>query len=153
MKTLLSGLVAALIAFPGTPAVCADDLSTDFTVAAHWPQRPAGMHWGQMPGITVNSNDNVWLFTRAVQPVQAYEADGKFIRAWGSDIIGRAHHIRIDGHGNVWVTDLDQHVVMQYSPEGKLLKMLGTRGEMGDDERHLFKPTDIAVTPEGEIFI
>jgi streptogramin lyase len=73
----------------------------------------------------VDAKDHVWVFTRAKPPVQVYDADGKFIRGWGDDIIQTAHYIRLDRQGNVWVADLGKHAVLQFTPEGKLLKTLG----------------------------
>ena len=86
-------------------------------------------------------------------PVQVYSADGKFIRSWGSDTIGKAHFLRFDAEGRVWVTDVGKHVVMQFTPEGKLLRTLGTPGEPGEDATHFDKPTDVAVTPAGDIYV
>jgi sugar lactone lactonase YvrE len=79
-----------------------------------------------MPGIAVDDKDNIWIYTRAVPPVQVYDADGRFLRAWGEDVVKTAHHIRFDAGGNVWLADIGHHVVMQLTPEGKLRKTLGT---------------------------
>ncbi|MEO6809225.1 MAG: peptidyl-alpha-hydroxyglycine alpha-amidating lyase family protein, partial [Isosphaeraceae bacterium] len=53
----------------------------------------------------------------------------------------------------VWLSDIGYHVVMQFTPAGKLLKTLGTRGVAGCDETHLNQPTDMAITPDGEVFV
>src|SRR5262249_7991505 len=70
-----------------------------------WPQKPADFKWAEMPGVTVDAKDNVYIFTRSTPPVQIYDASGKFIRAWGQDSIKAkaAHHIKIDRDGNVWI--------------------------------------------------
>ena len=119
----------------------------------NWPQRPADVNWGDVPGVAVDGQDQVWVFTRAQPPVQVYAADGKFIRSWGSGTIDKAHFLRFDAEGRVWVTDVGKHVVMQFTPEGKLLRTLGTPGEPGEDATHFDKPTDVAVTPAGDIYV
>ncbi|MGD0093433.1 MAG: peptidyl-alpha-hydroxyglycine alpha-amidating lyase family protein [Planctomycetota bacterium] len=124
-----------------------------YEVDPQWPQRPPEAKWGEMPGVAVDSKDQVWLFTREKPPVQVYDAQGKFVRAWGGDAIQTAHYIRFDRAGNVWVADVGQHVVMQFTPEGKLLKTLGTPGQPGCDGKHLNKPTDMVVTPAGDVFV
>lgn len=124
-----------------------------YEVDAKWPQKPSHVKWGHVPGIAVDRKDQVWVFTRAEPPVQVYEASGKFVRSWGSDVIKTAHHLKIDRDGNIWVADIGHHVVMQFSPEGKLLKTLGTRGKAGCDETHLDQPTDMAITPSGDVFV
>lgn len=136
-----------------SPAYPRENLATWFQVDPSWPQRPAGMEWGAMPGVVVDGQDRVWIFTRAKPPVQVYDASGKFLFAWGEDIVGVSHQIRFDQAGNVWLADVGKHVVMQCTPDGKLLKTLGTPGEPGDDERHLNKPTDMVVTPAGDVFV
>ncbi len=118
-----------------------------------WPQRPADVKWGDIPGVAVDAQDQVWVFTRGQPPVQVYAADGKFLRSWGSDTVQLAHFLRFDPSGRVWVTDIGKHVVMQFTPEGQLLRTLGTPGEAGDDAAHFNKPTDVAVTPAGDIYV
>lgn len=120
-----------------------------------WPQKPAEFKWAEMSGVAVDANDNVYIHTRATPPVQVYDATGKFIRAWGQDTINAkgAHHIKIDGAGNVWTTNIEDHVVQKHTPEGKLLLTIGTKGAAGRDATHLNKPTDMAVTPAGDVFV
>ncbi len=150
--TLLVALAPRLTAAddPKYPKV---NVATAYVVDPHWPQKPAEFRWGDMSGIAVDAKDNVYVFTRAEPPVQVYTANGKFVRAWGKDDIKTAHHLKIDHEGNVWVADIGHHVVMKFTPEGKLLQTLGTRGHPGCDETHLNLPTDMAITPKGDIFV
>jgi streptogramin lyase len=106
-----------------------------------------------MPGVAVSAKDEIYIFTRAKPPVQVYDLQGRLLRAWGDDLVSTAHYLKFDPQGNVWLADVGHHVVMQLTPEGKLLKTLGTRDEPGEDATHLNKPTDMAVTPEGDVFV
>ena len=135
------------------PAYPRVNLSTSFRVDPDWPQRPEGVEWAAMSGVAVDAKDQVWLFTRAKPPVQVYTAGGKFVRSWGDDILGKAHFLKFDSRGNVWVADVGRHVVRQFTPQGKLLRTLGTPDEPGEDRTHLNKPTDMAVTPDGQVFV
>jgi hypothetical protein len=128
------------------PCIC-------YEVEPQWPQRPPAFVWGQMPGVAVSDRDEVYAFTRAKPPIQVYDRQGKLLRAWGEREIGNAHYVRLDHQGNVWVADIGHHVVMQFTPQGKLLKTLGTRGQPGEDATHLNKPTDMAVAPDGQVFV
>lgn len=127
--------------------------STWYQVDPRWPQRPPECKAGITPGIAVDGKDQVWVYSRATPPVQVYTTDGKFVRAWGEKEINSAHHIEIAPDGNVWVADIGHHVIMQFTPEGKLLKTLGTKDEPGEDQSHLNKPTDMAIAPSGEVFV
>jgi streptogramin lyase len=134
-------------------------LSTWYRVDPGWPRRPENVPWGRTPGVTVDRNDHVWIFTRVDPPVQVYTAEGKFLRAWGGDLIATtptgmsSHQIKIDHEGMIWLADTGNHVILRCTPEGKLLKTLGTPGEPGCDETHLNKPTDMAVARDGDVFV
>ncbi|MBL7133193.1 MAG: 6-bladed beta-propeller [Phycisphaerae bacterium] len=150
--------VLALVLWAGMDGRCGAaekkvEASASYKVDPSWPKRPDNIAWGQTPGVAVDDKDQVWVFTRAKPPIQIYDAGGKFIRAWGHRNIRSAHQIKFDSKGNVWLADMGSHVVMQFTPEGKLLKTLGTVGKAGCDETHMNKPTDMAVTPKGEVFV
>ena len=139
---------------PGkSPAYPRIDLSPSYEVDPSWPHKPAEFAWKDMPGIAVDARDNVWLFTRSTSPVQVYKADGTFVRAWGQENVGLAHHLKIDRDGKIWLADIGLHVVRQFTPEGKLLRTLGTPGVPGEDENHFDKPTDMVLSPAGDIFV
>jgi sugar lactone lactonase YvrE len=129
------------------------NVAVGYELDAKWPQRPASANWGAVPGIAVDAKDNVYVFTREQPPVQVYDAGGKYLRGWGEKSIKNAHHIRIDGQGNVWIADIGNHVVEKYTPEGKLLMTLGTKGQEGRDQAHFNMPTDMAVMPGGDIYV
>ncbi|HUG89303.1 MAG TPA: peptidyl-alpha-hydroxyglycine alpha-amidating lyase family protein [Planctomycetaceae bacterium] len=124
-----------------------------YEVDAGWPQAAPGLEWDAVPGVAVDADDRVWVFTRARPPVRAYTSEGRLDRAWGEKEVHSAHHLKIDSRGRIWLADIGRHVVMQFTPEGQLLKTLGTPDEAGEDERRLNKPTDMAITPEGDVFV
>jgi DNA-binding beta-propeller fold protein YncE len=127
--------------------------ATAYVVDSQWPQRPAEAKWAEMSGIAVDDHDHIYVFTRATPPVQVYDASGKYLRGWGQDHIKSAHHIKIDLDGNVWIADIGHHVIRKFTPEGKLLLTLGTEGVAGRDETHMNMPTDMAITPAGDVFV
>jgi DNA-binding beta-propeller fold protein YncE len=86
-------------------------------------------------------------------PVQVYTPEGELVRSWGRGQFAGVHSIRFDAEGNVWIADFQRHVVEKFTPEGKLLLTLGTPGESGEDDRHFNRPTDMAITPAGDVFV
>jgi hypothetical protein len=40
------------------------NLAPHYEVDPSWPQRPANMPWGDVPGIAVDRHDQAWVFTR-----------------------------------------------------------------------------------------
>ncbi len=63
------------------------------------------------------------------------------------------HGMHVDGHDNLWVTNVGQSTVLKYSPAGALLMVLGTADEPGEDENHFNQPTDVVLNRAGQIFI
>jgi streptogramin lyase len=124
-----------------------------YVVDSTWPRKPDHITWGQMPGVAVDTQDRIYIFNRAQPAVQVYQADGAFLRAWDIEDVGGAHGIRIGPENSVWTTDIKNHVVRKYNPEGKLLLTFGELGRAGNDERHFDRPTDVAVLPNGEVYI
>lgn len=131
-----------------------DPVVTEFDVDPAWPKRPdniSGQGW--VSGLAVDAKDNVWFFRKGPDPVQVYTADGDFVRSWGKGLFENPHHLRIDHEGNIWVADFGLHIVQKFTPEGKELMTLGVRGEKGNDAQHFNMPTDMAITPTGDIFV
>ena len=154
------GLALALSLLGGVPALAQEtryprvSLATSYVVDPSWPRKPDLMKWNEVSGVAVDAKDQVWMFTRSETPVQCYDARGDFICSWGHAIKPKAaHHIKIDHEGNVWLADIADHVVQKYTPQGVLLQTLGTRGSAGRDQTHFDRPTDMAVTPAGDVFV
>jgi DNA-binding beta-propeller fold protein YncE len=68
------------------------------------------------------------------------------------------HGATIDPDGNLWVTDARGgtglgHQVFKFSPEGKLLMTLGRAGVSGSGPALFDQPTDVVVSPAGDIFV
>jgi len=105
----------------------------------------------------------------SVPPVLKFDAAGNLLRSFGEDMFIFPHKIYVDHDGNIWVADLRSpnatelkknpraagkgHVVVKFSPEGKVLLTLGKAGVAGDPPDALNEPTSIVVAPNGDIFI
>jgi peptidylamidoglycolate lyase len=129
------------------------NLADGYELDPSWPKRPKEIVWGALAGIAIGPTDQVWTFNRETIPVQVYTADGELVRTWGEGQFQEPHQVRIDGKGNIWLVDSGLHIVRNYTPEGKLLLTLGTKGEPGEDSTHFNRPTDVAVTARGDIFV
>ncbi|MBI5091668.1 MAG: hypothetical protein HZB26_04395 [Candidatus Hydrogenedentes bacterium] len=122
-----------------------------YEVDARWPHKPPEFEWAAVSGVTIDREGNVWMYTRSAPSIQVYAPDGNYIFGWG-DTKG-AHHLKIDREGNVWTSDYLSNVIQKRRRDGTVLLTLGTEGEAGADERHLFKPTDMAFASNGDVFV
>ncbi len=135
------------------PTDKAGAITSNYTVDAAWPQKPRHFTWAQMPGIAVDTKDQVYIFTRSNPAIQVYKTDGTFLRCWDMEDPSGAHFIRVGPEGNVWTADIKGHVVRKYDSEGTLLLTIGELGRPGTDARHFDRPTDMAVLPTGDVFV
>jgi DNA-binding beta-propeller fold protein YncE len=125
----------------------------DYRPVTGWPQLQAEIKLGPVSAVATDANDRVYVAHRGPKPILIFDHDGKFLRSWGDDHIKTAHGLRIDPKGDVWLTDIGNHVVMKFDPDGKLLLTLGQKGRAGNAPDQFDRPTDVAVAPSGEFFV
>ncbi len=114
---------------------------------------PATVTLGAASGVDIDSKGRVYLFHRGKQPILCFDDQGRFLKSWGDDLIGKAHGLRIDRHDNIWVTDIGHHLVLKYSPAGKLLLALGQTDKPGTGSGQFDKPTDVAFAANGDLYV
>jgi len=73
---------------------------------------------------------------------------------WGAGIFYMPHSLTIAPDGTYWMTDVAMHQVFKFE-EGKSKPslVLGTEFTPGNDDTHFCKPTDVAVTTQGDVFV
>src|SRR5436190_4160918 len=110
-----------------------------YEVIPGWEQLPAGFTHGDCVGVDVDSQDNVYVFTRYQPRVIVYNRDGGFLRSWGEELFtARTHGLTIGPDDRVYCVDEGNHCIYQFSPTGELLMTIGTPGlasETGYDGR------------------
>jgi DNA-binding beta-propeller fold protein YncE len=136
-----------------TPSVDKADTVFKYQAVAGWPQLPAGSKFGDMTAVATDAADRVYVFHRGQQPIMVFDKNGKFLRSWGDKLIDTAHGLRVDRDGNVWTTDIGNHLVTKFDPAGKVLLTLGKKDQPGDGRDEFNEPTDVAVAPSGEFYV
>jgi DNA-binding beta-propeller fold protein YncE len=146
-------LVALALCCIALPALAQD--SGGYRVVRRFPQLPPGLKLGAAPGVATDADGNLLLFHRGdpARPILVFDKSGKFLRSFGDGLFTAAHGLRIDPQGNVWATDAENHTVVKFSPEGKVLLKLGERDVAAEDEKHFNKPTDVAFAGNGDFYV
>jgi DNA-binding beta-propeller fold protein YncE len=117
------------------------------------------MQLGPCSGVDIDSRGNVYVIQRQSPPILCFDASGRFIRSWGTSLIGRdpdmvgAHGIRIDKDDFVWITDRDRHLVRKFDPAGQLLLTIGTERSPGTGTNQFNRPTDVAFSETGDVYV
>jgi sugar lactone lactonase YvrE len=110
-----------------------------------------------------------------LDPVLKFDSTGKLVAHFGAGLMLAPHGIFVDRDDNVWVTDCactggrgrggrgaaaaedsagppKGHQVFEFSPDGRLLRTLGTAGG-AREPGYFFQPNDVLVAPNGDIFV
>src|SRR5918911_2118310 len=117
-----------------------------FDSSADFLKLPAGMNFGEVPGVAVNSKGHVFVFTRsnsasgpAYAPTAAqlleFGPKGEFIREIGKGLYGWsfAHSVRIDKDDNIWAIDKGSDMIIKFDQAGRVTQVFGRRKESAGD--------------------
>ena len=152
LAPLLAGVVGATCAAAASAAYPKINLAAGYEVDPSWPQKPPEIKWRYVTGVAVDAQDRVWVLNALAPQVQVYGTDGKPRASWSGDFKS-PHSIRLDCDGNVWIADYGRHIVQKFSPTGAALLTLGTPDQPGCDASHFNRPTDAAISPQGDVFV
>jgi len=120
-----------------------------------WPKLPSGWRLGQVAGVAVDSQGRYYVYHRGqdAPPLICFDRRGRYVRSWGEGSYVRPHMAKCDEEDNVWLIDDGGHALYLCSPDGSVLKTLGTKGVPGEDGAHFNRPTDIAFGSGGDFYV
>jgi len=129
-----------------------------YKLVEHWAQLPANTTFGGVISIDPGRNGSIWVFHRNQPPILNFDASGKVIKSFGTDMFVQPHGMFVDRDGNIWVTDAQGkdgkgHQVFKFSPDGRVLMTLGKAGVAAEGPDTFNGPTDVVVAPGGDIFV
>jgi sugar lactone lactonase YvrE len=95
---------------------------------------------------------------RPEAPILKYNHDGTLLKSFGAGMFVFPHGAALDAAGNLWVTDAGGsngkgHQVLKFNSNGTLLMALGKAGVAGNGPDTFNQPTDVAIAPNGDIFV
>ena len=116
-----------------------------FDSVANFFKLPAGMNFGEVPGVAVNSKGHVYVFSRSnsasgpafgttAAQLLEFGPKGEFIREIGKDLYGWAfaHSVRIDKDDNIWAIDKGSDMIVRLNQAGRVIWVFGRRKESAD---------------------
>ncbi|HEY5622649.1 MAG TPA: peptidyl-alpha-hydroxyglycine alpha-amidating lyase family protein [Gammaproteobacteria bacterium] len=164
MKWRVVALAAAFAALLGLQAY---SQHSGHRLTSEWAQVPDGLQWGQLIGIDVDADGDIYALHRCsasdcissdVPPLLKFDPSGKHLLSLAAGLLVWPHGIDIDNEGNIWLTDgrADNgrgQQVLKLSPEGEVLMTIGTAGVSGDGPYTFNGVADVLVADDGSIFV
>jgi sugar lactone lactonase YvrE len=105
----------------------------------------------RQPRGIVFRNGELYVIDRTGR-IQVFTAGGEFLRCWSTpeQKVGTPPTLAFDAEGNVLVPDTHYSRILEYTPQGELIRKWGT---YGTDADHFIYPTGIARGKDGAYFI
>src|SRR6202451_2619014 len=175
MKHSLTSVCAAALVLCAAPALAQQKAKAQnvpeipYTSVPNFLKLPPGEYLGESVGVATNSKGHIFVYHRSANTrLFEFDKDGTFLKEIGKGYYGFefAHSVRVDAEDNIWTVDEGTNVVTKFSPEGKVLMVLGRRpaavlGEVATptapnlpSQKYIFcRPTDVGWDPQGDIFV
>jgi len=169
MKSVALLVLASAAVFAQRKATIENVRELPFSAVANFLKLPPGEYLGESVAVATNSKGHIFVYHRSAN-TRLFEFDraGTFLKEIGSGYYGFefSHSVRVDKDDNIWTVDEGTNMVTKFSPEGKVLMVLGHRppavigvqlappGPNLPAQKYTFcRPTDVGWDPQGNIFI
>ena len=120
-------------------------------------------HLNEPYGVSVDSNDNLWVGESSGARAIKYNSSGAYQMSIGQagindpdndqNLLASVADIAIGSSGNIWIADADTHRVVKYNASGEFQSQLGTTWENGSDNSHFNNPRGIGLDGDDNIYV
>jgi hypothetical protein len=168
-SSLILVMLAAAPALAQRKATIENVRDIPYSSVPNFLKLPPGEYLGESVAVASNSKGHVFVYHRsATTRLFEFDQAGNFVKEIGSGYYGFefAHSVRVDKDDNIWTVDEGTNVITKFSPDGKVLMVLGRRppavlgvqaappGPNQPSQKYIFcRPTDVGWDPQGNIFI
>jgi hypothetical protein len=147
MKRLALVLTAAVCWCAAKPYAQSPVPAIAFDAAPIAWKMPPDIHLGEVAGVATDSKGQIFIYTRTGNPTVGlgnsrlfshggsrlfqFDARGNYVKEIGQGIYGFlvAHSVRVDARDNIWIVDEGSNQVIEFSPDGRVLMILGRKPE------------------------
>jgi mono/diheme cytochrome c family protein/sugar lactone lactonase YvrE len=144
-----------------------NDAPNPYTSDAAFFHLPLGRAMGSSSSVAGDSHGHIWVVDRCganscvgspLDPVMEFDANGKFLKAFGAGLFVFPHGLFIDAHDHVWIADNRAEggkgaQVHEFDPSGKLIRSLGKAGVSATGTDTFLEPNAVVVGKDGTIWV
>ncbi len=120
-----------------------------------WGKLPDGWEWNHAVGVGIDSKERIYVYNRSAHPMMVFDTEGNLLNHWGEGLFKSAHMVSVGPDDTLYTTDIGNHTVRRWTPEGELLLTLGTPDKPARrmSGRPFNQPTHAVVGRDGNIYI
>lgn len=169
-SSVLLALMAAAPALAQRKATIENVPDIPYSSVPNLLKLPAGEYLGESVAVATNSKGHIFVYHRSAHTrLFEFDQNGNFVKEIGTGYYGFefAHSVRVDKDDNIWTVDEGTNMITKFSPDGKVLMVLGRRppavlgvqaapptGPNASAQKYIFcRPTDVGWDPQGNIFV
>ena len=146
-----------------------NDLPNPYQAGRGLGSAASGRKWGSTASVTTAPDGTIWVIDRCgnsgaggttcggpsagVNPIFQFDTSGKLLKTFGAGMFVSPHKLTVDKDGYLWVADNGSHQVFKLDQDGKVLMTLGKKGIAGPGLDEFDAPTEVAIAPNGDIFV
>jgi DNA-binding beta-propeller fold protein YncE len=134
------------------------DRQLNYRVVEGFFRRPRKWTFVEVVDADVDTEDNVYVFSRSPHPVMIFDRQGNFLDNWGelSDrYFSNPHGITVGPDGYVYTADTGDHTIRKFTNSGKLLMTLGRPNQNAPAQsgKPFNMPTKVDIASNGDIYV
>lgn len=139
-----------------------------FEVTHDWGELPSEIKYGNTHGVCEDADGNIYIHhtvnaaSESSDSMVVFDRKGRFVRSWGKDFKGGAHGLLIRTENKqqfLYLCDTKRGLVVKTTLRGEEVFTLGYPSESpayapnADGSRKKYSPTNLAVAPDGTIYV
>jgi len=124
-----------------------------------WAKLPEGWSFLDVGGISIDSQDRVYVLNRSDHPVMVFDREGNFLTSWGEGLFKRVHGNGVGPDDSIYCADDKNHTVRKFTPPSdtgysqEWFEFFWSLTTITKGGPPFNRPTGVALSSSGEIYV
>lgn len=166
-RTFITGLAAPLLLHATNKSGSAKPIvgsgAHTYEVTHDWGVLPPQIKYGNTHGVCEDVQGHIYIHhtvnaaSESYDSMVVFDANGRFVKSWGSAFRGGAHGLQLHREGSqqfLFLCDTQRGVVVKSTLDGEEVFMLGYPSMASPySKRTPYSPTNLAIAPNGDLYV